>query len=164
MSHSMTFDRFGAMVGAFVWRKADGKYLILKRSEQRDFAAGEWECVTGKVEHGKTFSTAVRREASEEPGREVHIEYIVGTIHFYRGAVGPEQEMVGVHYCCSIEEGQEIQLSPKHSTCKWVTTQEAEDLFPASQWLPKLIVRADAMRRAMPEELQRFHQINGFEI
>lgn len=160
----MTFDRFGAMVGALVWRKSDGKYLILKRSAKRDFAAGEWECVTGKVEHGESFSTAVRREASEELGREVRVEFIVGTIHFYRGAAGPEQEMVGVHYCCSIEEGQEIQLSSEHSTCKWVTTQEAEDLFPAGHWLRKLIVRADALRVAMPEELRRFHQMNGFEI
>lgn len=164
MSHSNTFDRFGAMVGALVWRKADGKYLILKRSELKDFAAGEWECVTGKVEHGESFSTAVHRETAEELSLRVRVEFIVGTIHFYRGAADPEHEMVGVHYCCSIEAGQDIQLSREHSTCKWVTVQEANDLFPANHWLRKLIARTDLMRRAIPEQLRQLHQLNGFEI
>src|SRR2546422_7300247 len=91
---SMTVGRFGAMVGALVWRQSDGRYLLLKRSEQKDFAPGQWECVTGRVEHGESFSEAVCREALEELGQAVQVEFIVGTTHFYRGVVGPEQEMV----------------------------------------------------------------------
>ena len=43
------------MVGALVWRRSDGKYLLLQRSAQKDFAAGQWECVTGRVEQGESL-------------------------------------------------------------------------------------------------------------
>ena len=160
----MTVGRFGAMVGALVWRQSNGRYLLLKRSAQKDFAAGQWECVTGRVEHGESFSEAVRREALEELGQAVQVEFIVGTTHFYRGVVGPEQEMVGVHYGCSVGEEQEIRLSPEHSACQWVTAQEAEGLFPVGDWLRELIVRTEVIRGLLPEELRQFHQTNGFEI
>ena len=160
----MTADRFGAMVGALVWRQSDGRYLLLKRSEQKDFAAGQWECVTGRLEHGESFSEAVRREASEELGQVVQVEFIVGTTHFYRRVVGPEQEIVGVHYGCSVGEAQEIRLSQEHSACKWVTAKEAEGLFPVGHWLRELIVRVEVMRGLLPEDLRQFHRTNGFEI
>jgi len=160
----MTVGRFGAMVGALVWRHSDGKYLLLQRSEQKDFATGQWECVTGRVEQGESFSEAVRREASEELGQAVQVEFIVGTTHFCRGVVGPEQEMVGVHYGCSVGEVQEIRLSQEHSACQWVTAQEAATLFPVGHWLRELIVRAEVMRGLLPEELRQFHRIHGFEI
>jgi 8-oxo-dGTP diphosphatase len=160
----MTSSRFGAMVGALVWRQSDGKYLLLQRSAQKDFAAGQWECVTGRVEQGETFSEAVRREASEELGQPVQIEFIVGTAHFYRGVATPEHEMVGVHYACSVTGVHEIHVSDEHSACRWVTAQEAETLFAPGHWLRELIVRADGMRRLLPEELRQFHRAHGFEI
>jgi len=160
----MTASRFGTMVGALVWRQSDGRYLLLQRSAQKDFAAGQWECVTGRVEHGESFSEAVRREALEELGQAVQVEFIVGTTHFYRGVVGPEQEMVGIHYGCSVGEGQEIRLSQEHTAYQWVTAHEAEGLFPVGHWLRELIVRAEVMRRLLPEELRQFHRAQGFEI
>jgi 8-oxo-dGTP pyrophosphatase MutT (NUDIX family) len=160
----MTVSRFGAMVGALVWRQSDGKYLLLQRSEQKDFAARQWECVTGRVEQGESFSEAVRREVTEELGQPVRVEFIVGTTHFYRGVVGPEQEMVGVHYGCSVGELHEIQLSQEHSAWQWVTAQEAEKLFPFGHWLRELIVRTEVMRGLLPEELRQFYRTRGFEI
>ena len=106
----------------------------------------------------------MRRECSEELGQAVQVEFIVGTTHFYRGAVGPEKEMVGVHYGCSVPEVHEIRRSQEHSACQWVTAQEAEGLFPSAHWLRELIVRAEAMRRLLPEELRQFHRTHGFEI
>jgi 8-oxo-dGTP diphosphatase len=96
----MALGRFLAMVGALIWRQTDGKYLLLRRSEVKDFAAGQWECVTGRLEQGRSFWQAVRREAFEELGLEVQIEFVLGTTHFYRGDAIPENEMVGVHYGC----------------------------------------------------------------
>jgi 8-oxo-dGTP diphosphatase len=161
---SMAVGRFGAMVGALVWRHSDGRYLLLQRSAQKDFAAGQWECVTGRVEQGENFSAAVHREASEELRQAVQVEFIVGTTHFYRGVVSPEQEMVGVHYGCSVGEGQEIRLSPEHAACQWVTAHEAEGLFPVGHWLRELIGRAEVMRGLLPEALRQFHRAHGFEI
>ena len=102
----MTVGRFGAMVSALVWRQSDGRYPLIKRSEQKNFAPGQWECVTGRVEQGESLSEAVRREAVEEVGQAVQVEFIVGTTHFYRGVVSPEQETVGIHYGCSVGEVQ----------------------------------------------------------
>jgi hypothetical protein len=112
----MTVSRFGAMVGALVWRQPDGKYLLLQRAAQR-------------------ISPQGNGSASQD-----------GTTHFYRGAAGPEQEMVGVHYGCSAAEGRDIRLSQEHSACQWVTVQEAEGLFPAGHWLRELVGRTEVMR------------------
>jgi 8-oxo-dGTP diphosphatase len=152
------------MVGALIWRQSDGRYLLLQRSAQKDFAAGQWECVTGRVEQGESFSEAVRREVAEELGQAVQVECIIGTTHFYRGVVRPEQEMVGVHYGCSVGEEQEIRLSHEHAACQWVTAHEVERLFPIGHWLRELIVRAEEIRRLLPEELRQFHRVQGFEI
>jgi 8-oxo-dGTP pyrophosphatase MutT (NUDIX family) len=51
----MAVGRFLAMVGALIWRHTDGKYLLLQRSAARDVAAGQWECVTGRLEQGERF-------------------------------------------------------------------------------------------------------------
>jgi 8-oxo-dGTP pyrophosphatase MutT (NUDIX family) len=120
--------------------------------------------VTGRVEQGESFSEAVRREALEELGQTVQVEFIVGITHFYRGAVGPEQEMVGVHYGCSVGEGQEIRLRQEHAACQWVTAHEAAGLFPVGHWLRELIGRAEVMRGLLPEALRQFHRTHSFEI
>ena len=51
----MATGRFLAMVGALIWRQTDGRYLLLQRAATKDFAAGQWECVTGRLEQGERF-------------------------------------------------------------------------------------------------------------
>ena len=96
------------------WRHTDGKYLLLQRAAAQDFAAGQWECVTGRLEPGESFEQAVRRETFAELGPHVHIECVLGTTHFYRGDALPEHAMVRVHYGCSIPDATGIQLSDEH--------------------------------------------------
>ena len=160
----MAVGRFLAMAGALVWRQTDGKYLLLQRSESRDFAAGQWECVTGRLDQGESFWQAVRREALEELGLEVQIEFVLGTAHFYRGDVIPENEMVGVHYGCSIQESTSIQLSDEHRAFRWVTAEQAQTLLASGYWLRELIARAEVVRRLMPQELLQFYRNNGFDL
>jgi len=160
----MAVGRFLAMVGVLVWRQTDGKYLLLQRSGAKDFAAGQWECVTGRLEQGESFLQAVRREAFEELGLEVHIEFVLGTTHFYRGEELPENEMVGVHYGCSIQDATRMQLSDEHCASQWVTAEQAAALFPAGHWLRALIARAEVVRRLMPQELLQFYRNDGFEL
>jgi hypothetical protein len=45
----MSIGRFYAGVGALVWCASTQKYLVLKRSADKDFGGGAWECVTGRV-------------------------------------------------------------------------------------------------------------------
>ena len=160
----MAVGRFLAMVGVLVWRQTDGKYLLLQRSGAKDFAAGQWECVTGRLEQGESFLQAVRREAFEELGLEVHIEFVLGTTHFYRGEELPENEMIGVHYGCSIQDATRMQLSDEHCASQWVTAEQAAALFPARHWLRALIARAEVVRGLMPQELLQFYRNDGFEL
>jgi 8-oxo-dGTP diphosphatase len=160
----MAVGRFLAMVGALVWRQSDGKYLLLQRSAAKDVGAGQWECVTGRLEQGESFWRAVRREAFEELGTAVHVEFVLGTTHFYRGDALPENEMVGVHYGCSIPDATRLQLSDEHGAHQWVTAEEAQALFPVGHWLRELIARAEVVRGLMPQELLQFYRHDGFEL
>ena len=89
----MPIGRFIAMVGFLVWRRSDGRYLLLQRSADKDFAPGEWETGSGRLDQGEGFADAVRRESMEELGVEVRIECILGTTHFYRGEPTPDNDM-----------------------------------------------------------------------
>ena len=160
----MAVARFLAMVGVLLWRRNDGKYLVLQRSETKDFAAGEWECVTGRLEQGEGFPEAVRREAREELGLDVRIECILGTSHFYRGEMLPENEMVGVVFGCSIDEPTGLRLSDEHSSYRWVTLAETQDFFPRAHWMGALIARAEAVRELVPDEFRQLHWKGDFEF
>ena len=160
----MAVSRFLAMVGALVWRRSDGKYLVLQRSATKDYAAEQWECVSGRLGQGESFVQAVQREAREELGLDVRIECILGTAHFYRGDTIPENEMVGVHFGCSIEDSTALRLSDEHSAHKWLTASDAKALFPSEYWLSALIVRAEAARALMPDELRQLHWSGDFDF
>ena len=160
----MSIGRFYAMVGALIWRSSDGAYLVLKRSEDKDFAGGAWECITGRVDQGEGFTEAVRREVCEELGVDVQIDFIAGTTHFYRGEVAPENEILGVQFCCSIEESDEIQRSWEHSEHRWITAEEADVLFPKDYWLREVIRRAEAIRALSASDLIEYQRTEGFDL
>ena len=82
----MDIGRFYGGVGALIWSPRGDVYLLLKRSSKKDYAAGVWECVTGRVDQGEGFEDAIHREVLEELGVKAQIEYFIGTTHFYRGA------------------------------------------------------------------------------
>jgi 8-oxo-dGTP pyrophosphatase MutT (NUDIX family) len=156
--------RFFAGVGALVRRPADGRYLLLRRTTEKDFAAGAWECVTGRVDQGEGFTDAVLREVNEELGVTAHIDFIVGTGHFYRGDARPENELVGVQYCCSIEDPEAIRMSGEHTEHRWIAPGEVRELLPEGHWLAAAIDRAEAMRALSPPELLDYHRKQGFEV
>ena len=159
----MSIGRFYAGVGALVWCASTQKYLVLKRSADKDFGGGAWECVTGRVDQGEGFTEAVLREVNEELSVQAQIDFIVGTMHFFRGEARPENEMVGVQFCCSIEEPEAIGTSWEHAEYRWVTAEEAQTLLGQGHWLLKVIRRAEAMRARMPRELLEYFQAEGLE-
>ena len=165
----MTIGRFYGGVGALIHSPHTNKYLLLKRSESKDFAPGAWECVTGRVDQGEGFEDAVRREVFEELGVPgVTIEFIIGTTHFYRGAAGPENELIGVVYGCALDEASPIHISQEHSEFRWLTVAEADTLLgasdPSTQWLRLVIERAVAIRSHLPDTLVHYHEQHGFEL
>ena len=159
-----TVGRFFAGVGSLVRRPSDGIYLLLRRTEEKDFAAGAWECVTGRVDQGESFTDAVLREVREELGVSAGIDFILGTMHFYRGDTRPESELVGVHYCCSVEDAEGIRLDWEHSEHRWVTARETGELLPEVHWLLRMIERADLVRALLPAELVAYYREQSPEI
>jgi 8-oxo-dGTP pyrophosphatase MutT (NUDIX family) len=155
---------FHAGVGALVRRVSDSKYLLLKRSEEKDFGGSAWECVTGRVEQGESFAVAVSREVREEIGLKTQIDFIIGTTHLYRGATIPENEMVGVQYCCSVDDWQAIRPSAEHSAHRWVTQDEAEALLPDGHWLVNVIRRAEMIRKLSSPELVNYFRANQHDV
>lgn len=164
----MQTGRFMAGIAALIWSPATQKYLLLRRSDQKDYARGAWECVTGRVDQGEGFEDALHREVNEELGVEVQIQHILGTTHFYRGDPIPENELVGVIYLCSVAEPDAIHIGTEHSEYRWLTADQAIELLPASdpttQWAKRVIQRAEAIRAKLPDELLDFQKKTGFEL
>jgi len=154
----VTIGRFYAGVGALLWCPSTRKYLILRRSADKDFGGETWECVTGRVDQGEGFSEAVRREVREELGIEAQVDLLLGVMHFYRGEASPENELVGVYFCCTIANPEEIRLSWEHSEARWVTAEEAGQLLPSSHWLAEMIRRAESLRQLLPPALWKEYQ------
>ena len=161
----MSIGRFVGGIGALVFNPENDAYLLLKRSSDRDYGSDHWECVTGRVDQGEGFEAALHREVQEEIDIEVQIEFIVSTSHFYRGKPIPENELIGIVYCCSTHHPTTIKKSDEHSEFRWVTAEEAYILInDPTRWLHKVIERAEIMRQQLPESLKQLHREHGFEI
>ena len=161
----MSVGRFIGGIGALVLNPSDDTYLLLKRADDRDYGGGNWECVTGHVDQGEGFETALHREVMEEIGITIQIEFIVSTSHFYRGAPTPENELIGIVYCCSTAHPNAIKKSAEHSEYLWATAPEAYALLnDPNRWLHKVIERAETIRQHLPDELKQLHRDQGFEI
>ena len=160
----MPIGRFIAMVGFLVWRRSDGRYLLLRRSPDKDFAAGEWETGSGRLDQGEGFADAVLRESMEELGTQVRIECILGTTHFYRGEPTPDNDMVGVSFGCSIPDESDLSLSGEHSEHRWMTaTRRRRSFYPMVTGSARLVQRADVFRKHMPREVRELHWSGNFE-
>jgi 8-oxo-dGTP diphosphatase len=168
----MAIGRFLAGIGALIWDPEEDKYLLLRRSSEKDFAPNAWECVTGRVDQGEGFEKALHREVREEIGVEVRPLFLIGTTHFFRGEPRPENELVGLVYCCSLEDEridkEEIRLSAEHAEYRWVSAYQARDFLdvnnPTERWLRKVIERAELTMESLPPELINLHRRQGFEM
>ena len=164
----MSIGRFYAGIAALIWSPETKKYLLLRRSDQKDYARGAWECVTGRVDQGEGFEDALHREVHEELGVELQVEHILGTTHFYRGTPNPDNELVGVIYLCSIADPASIRISPEHSEYRWLTADQAIDLLsatdPSTLWARRVIERAETVRSMLPGKLVNYQRKTGFEF
>jgi 8-oxo-dGTP pyrophosphatase MutT (NUDIX family) len=164
----MSMGRFYAGIAALIWSPVTRQYLLLRRSDQKDYGQGIWECVTGRVDQGEGFEDAVHREVREELGVAVQVEIILGTTHFYRGAPTPDNELVGVIYLCSLDDRASISFSAEHSEYRWLSVDEALELLsatdPSTQWVRRVIERAEIIRPLLPTDLVKINRQTGFEF
>jgi 8-oxo-dGTP diphosphatase len=141
-------------VGAVIWDEQTGRYLLLRRSAQKDFLSNDWECVAGRVDQGESYTQALRREVQEEIGAQVQIEFIIGLTHFYRGAAVPENELLGVLFGCTLPGDQSIAFGEEHSEMHWLSLEEIDNLLPQEHWLRAVLERAELLRRNLPPQLR----------
>lgn len=172
----MPIGTFSAGIGGLVWHPGSDSYLLMKRSEAKDYAAGAWECVTGRVDQGEGFEQALHREVKEETGLDIEPIFILGTTRFYRGKARPENELVGIIYCCiPVDEGgvtgsvkPEIRMSAEHTQFRWLTATDARNMLSGArgseQWLLHVISKAEFIKQHLPSELISYHRKYGFEI
>jgi 8-oxo-dGTP diphosphatase len=164
----MSVGHFLAGIAALVWSPTTRQYLLLRRSENKDFAGGVWECVTGRLNQGEGFEDALQREVREELGVTVRILQILGTTHFYRGAPSPANELVGVVYLCTLDDPGSVTISPEHNEFRWLSPEDALSLLsatdPSTQWARRVIERAEVILPLLPDQLLDFQWENGFEL
>ena len=160
----MTIGHFMGGIGALMWNPATGEYFLLRRAAHRDYQAGAWECVTGRVDQGENFEQALHREVREEIGAVVQIEFIVATTHFFRGEPRPENELLGLIYGCTVKNPAEVSVGDEHSEGHWFTAQEAIDFLPEGYWLRNVILRTELMKAHLPLELLQVYRRDGFDI
>ena len=154
----MSIGRFYAGICALV-RSTSGKYLLLKRSPDKDVGAGDWECITGRVDQGEGFTDALRREIAEETGlQDIQIDFMIDTMHFYRGESRVENEMLAVSFCCTTDRPDAVQLSWEHTEGQWWTVDELGDHLPEGHYVIELAQRAETIRRLAPDELLAFYR------
>lgn len=160
--------RFLGGVGALIFNPETEKYLLLKRAATKDFAAGAWECVTGRVDQGEGFDEAVVREVREEIGAHVVPKYILGTTHFYRGTAVPENELIGIVYLCTIVTSAAITISEEHDEYRWLSGAEALDMLAGNDattaWTRGVIERAEAVRSCLSTDLLKLNRQTGFSL
>src|SRR5687768_11770486 len=148
--------RFQAGIGALIRRADDQRYLLLRRAAHRDAGANTWECITGRLEQGEGYETALHREVMEEAGITVQIDFLAATSHFYRGEPIVENELLSVLYCCTIDNPDAITVSDEHGEWRWVTAAESYAFLEADNWLYRLIQRAETIYSQLPDTLQDY--------
>jgi 8-oxo-dGTP pyrophosphatase MutT (NUDIX family) len=160
----MSIGRFLVGVAAVIWNPKSGKYLLLRRAASKDFGAGMWECVTGRVDQGESFTQAFLREVREEVGGEARLEFFIGTEHFYRGHPSPENELLSLICACILADPEAIEMSDEHDAYRWLTAAEISQFLPADHWLLPAITRAEWLRTHLPEAVRASFWEHGLEI
>ncbi|MDP3964505.1 MAG: NUDIX hydrolase [bacterium] len=113
-------------VKAFI-RRADGKFLLLKRAEAFE---GEteprWDIPGGRIEPGEPIRQALEREIKEETGLTLDSVQAVLEAQDILRVSG--RHVVRITFLATIKDG-EMKLDPvEHSDARWVTLAELNQL------------------------------------
>jgi 8-oxo-dGTP diphosphatase len=160
----MTIGHFLAGIGALMWDPQNDEYFLVRRVAHKDYAAGAWECITGRVDQGESFEQALHREVFEEAGAKVQIEFIIATTHFFRGEETPQNELLGLIYGCTVLNREDIFIGEEHSEGGWFSVEQALATLPEDYWLRNVIQRAELLKAQLSADLRKIYQNEGFNI
>ncbi len=127
MSHKI--GRFMVAIGAMIEDPSTGNVLLLKRTSDEDyFSGGIWEYITGRIDQFEDPIDGLRREIKEEAGIDVEVVKLLSIYHIFRGEKIADNELVGIVFWCKAKSTV-VTLSKEHTDHKWVTAQEALEVF-----------------------------------
>ena len=117
------------IVKALITNK-EGKILLVKRDRKwHKEAHGKWEFPGGKIDFGETPEEACIREAKEESGVEVEIDYLIPKIHTGRWTFPDrESQQFIVCYKCNFIGGELSTEDHGVSDVRWFDPEEIEKL------------------------------------
>lgn len=130
----------------------DDKWLMIKRSEEEEYAPGIIAMVGGKVENEREefdiLENTLRREVMEEVGVELSEKLIyIESIGFISNKWGP---VVDVIFLCEIEKGEPYPASPSEvEEVYWMTAEEVSENVKVPQWVKNCINKADKVRLSL---------------
>jgi 8-oxo-dGTP diphosphatase len=129
----MFTERVNFLQKAVIFHPLESTFLVLQRRKEDAARASEWDLPGGNVMFGEIHLDAIVREIREETG------LAVTELQIAQVATGFNKERQLYHlfmgYSCKAE-GVNVRLS-EHEACRWVTKQEAQELF--SGYLLELI-------------------------
>lgn len=131
----------------------DGKWLIIKRSDQEEVSPGMLALVGGKLEETKArahvLEAALVREVFEE------VDLTVTNIHYLRNDAFAEgdQMVLNMIFYCDYDGGQaRCKSKSEVSQILWLTTEDILSNPDAPPWLKNGIRDADKYRSQLNED------------
>lgn len=112
------------MVAAIV--EKDGKYLMIRRSENNITGRNQWQFPEGKIRFGENPEDALKRELKEETGLDLisadFLNYHSAVAKFKIGAA----HMLRLFFKCNVEG--KVRLSKEHRDWNFFDVEEMENL------------------------------------
>ncbi len=139
-------ERYIVNVEAAIYND-EGKWLVIKRSQQEDHAPGALTLVGGKVEvngsEDEVLEQTLRREVREEVGIEVDSEIRYLESKSFQGGDG--QLVVDIVFLTSHRSGRAEVCDPEEvSEVHWLSLEEIRKKERAPAYLPGTVERAQA--------------------
>lgn len=126
----------------------DGEYLLVRRSDEEDHAAGEYGLPGGTVEtessDGGALEATLRREVREEVGPTVADPEYVDSTAF---VTDTGESAVNVVFRCRHESGEARVADPDEvAGVEWLTPAEIRDRKVVPPWTRRSVERAEGGR------------------
>ncbi len=107
-----------------------GEILFVRRKKEwHKEAHNKWEFPGGKIEFGETPEEAAKREAKEESGYNVEVEYLLPKILSSKWiAEDQESQQILICYVCKLVGGEQSLADHGVSEIKWFDGNKAQKL------------------------------------
>ena len=132
-----------------------GKFLLIKRSDEETYFPSLWAFPGGKAELRENLTGTIRREVLEETGLSITDEAAFLNTYFF-------EDRIGVGFVVKATSDQ-VVLSEDSSDHIWISTREELDQLECLPGLWKHFVRAqEVMALGAMDSLDKMNLNTGF--